>query len=176
MLIGRIELVHVRSSDIRNLQARGLSLRKQGRSRTLNADAPAVRGAIKRYCFTGRGIPQNEVFGCGSESAEAAERLHVANAVAELRRLEHELEEVRAERDQLRGEAGKLGPRRPAPAAPRDAASRAVPTAEEQAARAELVAMIERLADDMASAVGAEPLPPVSAPRDVTAAQPAAAE
>ncbi len=122
-----------------------------------------------------------------AEQAEAAERLHVANAVAELRKLELELEgertrlgaatgsleEARSERDRLQAEVAKLSARRP----PKEAMIRQeTASGEDQAARQELVAMIERLADNIAQASGAEPLPPVARERVAEPAQPAAAE
>jgi chromosome segregation ATPase len=125
-----------------------------------------------------------------AEQAEAAERLHVANAVAELRKLEQalesemtklaavsaSLEEARVERDRLQAEAAKLATRS-GDIAPEQAEAGPEPIAgEELAAREELVAMIERLADDIANASGVDPLPPVAAPRPQGAASRAAAE
>jgi chromosome segregation ATPase len=94
------------------------------------------------------------------ERAEAAERLHVARAEAELRELAQafasaradlgaavsSLDETRAERDRLKSQAstGTGG------------------GAAENAAPEKLVAMIERLADDIARASGAGPLPAIA--------------
>jgi chromosome segregation ATPase len=125
-----------------------------------------------------------------AEQAEAAERLHVANAVSELHKLGVEfeserkklgaataaLDETRAERDRLQGELAKLASVPLAPAV-QDGSGKANPiSAEEQAARRALVGMIERLADDIAHVSGAEPLPPVSPERTSEVAPAAAAE
>jgi chromosome segregation ATPase len=126
-----------------------------------------------------------------AEQAEAAERLHVANAVAELHKLAEELEsertrlraatasldEARGECDRLQGELARHGASAPATAQGDGAGKPQTISDEERFARRELVAMIERLAGDIAQASGAEPLPPiVPAKAANAAAQPAAAE
>jgi chromosome segregation ATPase len=114
-----------------------------------------------------------------AELAEASERLHVGNAVTELHKLEQALEsekaglgaaaasldEARAERDRLRAETAGLA----AQAGPSETAAR-----REGEAREELVAMIERLADDIAHASGAGSLPQPAAPRSSSVSHAAA--
>mgnify|MGYP001277200089 CR=1 FL=1 len=123
-----------------------------------------------------------------AERSETAERLHVANAVTELRKLEEaleseqarfgamvaSLEETRAERDRLQARMAKLAARPTDKEAKAVEAGRGAVSSEELAARKELVAMIERLADEIAAASGAAPLPPIVATRSPAAARAAA--